>query len=365
MPTGRICLFAALISVSATTCRADFKYTTSSQVTGGALVGMTKTLGVFSKNARQITAPQTSTTMVKGNRLRDEHPDGTVSIIDLDGRRFINVDTVNKRYSTMTFDEFKAAMQRAKERAKEEQAQQEAKHPEAANYKVVPKMQTQETGATRTILNLPTKEVKWQLDMEMQSTDPNAQANAQGQTPSTRMTSDSWIADSVPGYDELHDFYVKAAKELDWLPGTMSSTLGMNSQSKEAMEEFRKNSLKLKGMALLTYTSMGMAVSGAQAGQAGPAQQQQQAEQDHATPTNPKDAIAKSIGGLFSKKKKQDQPTADANTPPPPSNPGSLMDMQIEVKSYSNDPLDKSLFEVPAGYTQVPANADNPLIMQH
>ena len=52
--------------------RADFKYTQQSKVTGGALVGMTKTLGVFSKNMRQVTEPQTSTTMLKGKQLREE-----------------------------------------------------------------------------------------------------------------------------------------------------------------------------------------------------------------------------------------------------------------------------------------------------
>jgi hypothetical protein len=42
----------------------------------------------------------------------------------------------------------------------------------------------------------------------------------------------------------------------------------------------------------------------------------------------------------------------------------SLVDMQIEVKSYSNDTLDKSLFEMPSGYARVPANPDDPLVMR-
>src|ERR1700730_16610517 len=98
--------------------RADFKYTQQSKVTGGALVGMTKTLGVFSKNMRQVTEPQISTTMLKDNRLREERATGEIEIIDLDGRRFIRIDPAKKTYTVMTFDEFKAALQRAKERAK-------------------------------------------------------------------------------------------------------------------------------------------------------------------------------------------------------------------------------------------------------
>ena len=41
--------------------------------------------------------------------------------------------------------------------------------------KITPKIDVQETGATCTVLNLPTKEVKMKIDMQMESTDPKAQ----------------------------------------------------------------------------------------------------------------------------------------------------------------------------------------------
>jgi hypothetical protein len=371
-------VFLAASSLFAgTLCHADFKYTQQSQVTGGSLVSMTKTLGVFSKNARQVTEPQLSTTMVKGGRMRQEHADGTVEIIDVEGKRFINIDTNKKTYTTMTFDEFKAAMQRAQERAKEEQAKQTEKHPEAANVKIVPKMHSEETGATKTILNLPTKEVKWRLDMEMQSTDPNAQAQAQaqGQAQSATMTlnSDSWIAESVPGYDEMQQFYIKMAKELNWLPGTMGSMVGMNSQMGSAMDEFRKNAIKVKGMPLLTTVSMGMGVSGMPADQAGqPAQQpapaQPTSDSSSSVPTNTKDAITKGLGGMlggFGKKKKQQQDQQASTDSTQTAGSNSLMDTTTQVTAYSSDTLDKSLFDVPAGYVQVPSNPDDPLSMRH
>lgn len=364
-------LLAASSLLAATLCHADFKYTQQSQVTGGSLVSMTKTLGVFSKNARQVTEPQLSTTMVKGGRMRQEHADGTVEIIDLDGKRFINMDTTKKTYTTLTFDEFKAAMQRAQERAKEEQAKQTEKHPEAANVKIVPKMHSEETGATKTILNLPTKEVKWRLDMEMQSTDPNAQAQAQSAT--MTLNSDSWIAESVPGYDEMQQFYIKMAKELNWLPGTMGSMAGMNSQMGSAMDEFRKNAIKVKGMPLLTTVSMGMGVSGMPADQGGqaaqqPAPAQQTSDSSSSVPTNTKDAISKGLGnmlgGFGKKKKQQDQQAADAGSAQP-SSPNSLMDTTTQVTAYSSDSLDKSLFDIPAGYVLVQSNPDDPLSMRH
>jgi hypothetical protein len=71
------------------------------------------------------------------------------------------------------------------------------------------------------------------------------------------------------------------------------------------------------------------------------------------------EAMTKSLGGLFGKKKMQDD-AADQNSrnPPPPSTPGSLMEMTIEVNSFSDTALDSSLFDVPAGYALVPQNPD-------
>jgi hypothetical protein len=74
-------------------------------------------------------------------------------------------------------------------------------------------------------------------------------------------------------------------------------------------------------------------------------------------------AMAKGLGGLFGKKKNQDEAPSAQNSqnPPPPSTPGSLMEMTIEVTSFSNSALDSSLFEIPSGFTRVQANPDQVL----
>lgn len=79
----------------------------------------------------------------------------------------------------------------------------------------------------------------------------------------------------------------------------------------------------------------------------------------------------KGIGGMFKKKKEQQQQQQEqdkqasgaANNPA--STPGSLMDMQTEVTSYSSDSLDASLFAPPAGYTQTQKSADDVLGGSH
>ena len=361
--------------------RADFKYTESSKMTGGALMGAMKFAGVFSKQARESNGAQISTRAVKGNRLREEHPDGTVEVIDLDGRRFIKIDPKAKTYTILTFEQMKQQMLAAQERAKEEQAKEPAKQGDKpkANVKLTPKIESSETGATRNLLGLDTKEMKIRIEMLMETDDPKAQ----GQQISSVMNTDSWIAPSVPGYDELKQFYVKMAKQMDWVPGAVLGGMA-NSNVQVSMTELKKNNAKINGIPLLQTVSMslggnamaatanGQAASPAQAPPPPPAQTQE--------PTSAKDAITQGIAGHFGlggfgkkKKKTEDQPAADrsqtasaagstATPAPAPSapiaTPGSLMEMTIEITSYSADSLDKSLFDVPAGYTQVQPDPD-------
>ena len=368
--------FAVLVAVvigCSVSSHADFKYTESSKMTGGAMMGAVKFLGAFSKDARQATAPQLSSRAVKGSRFREEQADGTVEIIDLDGRRFININSKEKTYTILTFEQMKQRMLQAQQRMKEEQAKQAGQHPNS-NLKITPKIESSETGATRNILGLNTKETKVRIEMLMESDDPKAK----GQQMSTVMNTDSWIASSVPGYDEIRQFYVKMAKEMDWVPGAMLSGMA-NSNVQISMAELKKNNIKLEGIPLLQTMSMTLGGNGMPPADASvqahasapppPAQQQE--------PTSAKDAITQSIAGHFGlggfgkkKKKPEDQPAsqpastdssqanASGSGAAPAGTPGALMEMTIEVTSFSNDALDKGLFDVPAGYTQVQPDLD-------
>jgi len=196
---------------------ADFKYTESSKMTGGAAMGAMKFAGVFSKQARDANGAQISTRAVKGNRLREENGDGTVQVIDLDGKRFIKIDPKAKTYTVLTFEQMKQQMLAAQQRMKAEQAKQTGDGKPKANLKLTPKIESSETGATRSLLGLNTKEMKIRIEMLMETDDPKAQ----GQQISSVMDTHSWIAPAVPGYDELKQFYIKMAKQMDWVPGTV------------------------------------------------------------------------------------------------------------------------------------------------
>jgi hypothetical protein len=340
----------------------DFKYTESSKLTGGAMAGMVKFAGVFSKGARQATQPTENTTYVKGNRMRKDEAEGRREIIDLDGRRMIFIDTQKRTYSITTFDQMMAGIERAREQVHSQETPQ-PQTAQPANVKVTPKVDVTRTGKTATILNLPASEVQMRIDMEMQSTDPRTQ----GQSGTMWVKSDCWVTPTIPGYEELAAFYQKMGKEMAGMAGAL---FGSNPQASQGMAELRKNAGEFKGFPLLQYVSMGMEVTGQTSAQAAqtPETQPAAAQSQNSQVASPRDALAQSLGGVFGgfgrkKKQQQDQSSQDSSTggaapdqpPAPPAAPGSFMEMTTRVTTYSSDALDEALFAIPEGYAEVPA----------
>jgi len=330
-------LIAALIFSLSTSCFADFQYTETSKITGGAATGAMKFAGVFSKDARQAMQGTTSTISFKGNKMRREDSLGNVEIIDLDARSITNIDTKKKTYSTMTFDEMRAQLEESRKKA----AEQQAKHKDQGNVKIVPKIQVSAGTGTKKLLDYTAKEMKVRVDMEMTSDDPKTK----GQTANMWVDSDQWVA-PVKGYDEVKHFYMRLAKELDWVPGAL---LNANPQVSPAMVEYRKSAATLNGMPLLSMVSVGMA------GQAGAPQASSQSSDDKKSSGNP---ITSGIGGIFGRKKKKDDSAqqdsgSGSSNSAPAGTPGSLMDTTIEVTSVSTNSVDASLFQVPQGFKQV------------
>jgi hypothetical protein len=328
-------LASTLLFSLSTPCFADFQYTETTKITGGAAAGAMKFAGVFSKDARQATQGTNVTISFKGNKMRREDSLGQIEIIDLDARNITNIDTKKKTYSTITFDEIKARMEEARKKAEAEQAKRNKEQP--SQVKITPKVTITPGAGTKKILDYTAKETKMRVDMEMTSDDPKAK----GQTANMWVDSDSYIA-PVKGYDEVKRFYQRMAKELDWLPGTM---MGGNAQIAPAMVEYRKSATALNGMPLFSLVSVGMA------GQQGAPQQA--SHDDQKSSGNP---ITGGIGGLFGRKKKKDDAAQDDQSNAKPSGaPGSMMDTTTEVTSVSTNAVDANLFKIPDGYKQVEA----------
>jgi hypothetical protein len=368
-----------LVSTSAL---ADFKYTDTSQITGGALMGMASFAAKFSKDSRAAMQPITTTHYIKGNKLRTDGSDGSIQIIDLDGRRVISVDNANKTYSVATFDQIKAAMEKARAdaeaKAKENPGNKKDAQ-EAQQLQVTPKITVLPGSGTRVIQGQQTNETRMKMDMEMQAQDKNGQPTqtqpGQPNSITFTMTMDTFVAPSVSGYQEVGEFYRKMAKEINWMP---PSNIHVDPRMSQGMSELAKNSDALKGLPMLSYVTMGIPPqagsngnSGQTASNTSSSDNSKSADSGSSTPTSPSDAMVKGLGSLFNKRKKQQQDdSANANskagTPAPPPNPNpdpnALMEMTTQVSSFSDAPLDASLFDIPAGYTQVQGDPNSMLL---
>lgn len=342
---------------------ADFKYTQTSQITGGAMAGMMKGMGVFSKSMREATKPMESTTYVKGNHLRRDNADGSYQIIDLDGQRMIEVDPKHQTYSATTFQQMREAMEKMQQRMNDEMRRQA--HEKGTDVTMTPKIEVNPTGKTQSILGQDAQEVKMKVGMQMQAT--NAQQGAQSAMFSMDM--DSWMAPSITGYHEVSDFYRKMASEIGWSP---NASFGADPRMMKSMVELYKSGKIPTGLPLLTTVNM---LAEGQPGAQGAAQQQpvqphQQSSNSPSDITNPSAAAAKAIGGMLGgfghrHKKKQEDEQQNASTPQTVAPANSLLTMTTRVTSYSTDPMDSSLFQIPAGFTQVQSSTDRMLQGAH
>ena len=369
MKSASVLILCTLLVAGPLPARADFKYSDTAKITGGSLKSMMKTVGIFSKQASQAMKPITTTHYIKGNRLRTDNPDGRVQVIDLGGRRIIEIDSQKHTYTEVTFEEMKAAMQKAQDNA-QKKMQEETKKQEAAGKKdpqanLNAKVSVTPGTASRQIQGLTANELKIQVDLEIQAqNDAPPSGQASGPVSGTITTNiDSWVAPSVPGYQEIGEFYKRMAKEINWVP---PSNIHIDPRVSQSMDELQKNQAAFNGLPLVQYLSMSMIASQDESGNAssngnsGGTNNSENTSSSSSTPTSASDAVVKGLGGLFSKKKKKDDAAAEQNpqNPPPPSSPGALMEMTIEVTSFSDAALDGSLFEIPAGYTRVQENSD-------
>lgn len=322
------------MALSASSMLADFSYRESSKITGGAMAGMMKVAGVFSKSARE---PMESTVAVKGNRMA-RRSNTHLNLIDLDSHTITDVDLQKKTYSVMTFDEMRQVMENLAKKMKEKKKDNEAE--------VTFKVSADVTGKQKQIAGYDAKEVL--IKMAMDVTDPkNKQSGAMV------VMTDIWMADNVSGYAEVTNFSRKMAEQLNWAPGN-SMFMAQPELAKGMTEAFKEVS-KLNGAPVFQITVMGPEGMPAPAGdpQTAAAQQEQK----------PKPSVGKALGGAlggrlggFGRKKAEPAPQADEQAQESQqagaANAGVLIEMQTEYSAFAPT-ADASLFEIPAGFKQV------------
>jgi hypothetical protein len=267
------CAFMVLLPASC--LLADFSYQQSSKITGGMMAGMMKFAGAFSKTARE---PMESTVMVKGDRmvhLSANH----ATIMDVAKETITEIDFQKKTYSVMTFAEMKAMLQQLAEKRKDKDA------PEM-NVNV----SVDDTGQTKTINGMSTKEMVLKIVMETQDA-------KSGQKGGITMTTDMWMAPKIAGYSEITDLHRRMAEKLGWTPG--QNMFMQQPEVMKGMAEAAKQMGKFDGMPVYQVVKMGAQGQPQPAGEgaaAPPAAQEQQQQQQ---PAAEKPSIGGALGGAL------------------------------------------------------------------
>ena len=372
-------LASFLLLTSTAPARADFKYTETSQMTGGSMLSMMKFVSKFSrgdakKQEKEMLQPISTTHYVKGDRLRTDNEDGTSQIIDVGARRVIFIDNNKKTYAVATFDQIRQAMEQAAQQMQQQMQQnpqtaQEKAVPQDVQLTVKPTIKVMPVGAGRTILDQPTNETNMEIDLAMQGTATGANAPPPGQPNSATFTStmkmDTYVAPNVSGYNEFAQFYKRMAQEVSWMKIPSMPGIQIDPRAAEGMSELQKNSEALKGFPMLSYVSMTMSATadgqtqtlGSQNSNApNPKASNPPPSQTVDSPSSLESAVVlKGLGGLFGKKKKDNDsaPAAGTLPPNPHPDPNALMEMTTAVTSFSTSSLDGSLFDVPSGFLQM------------
>lgn len=329
-----------MIAMLAASCLwADFSFQQTTQMTGGML----KSMAFLSKQLRE---PMRSTVSVKGDRMATIS-EFRGSIIDLAAETITEIDFQRKTYSVMTFAQMAAALEAL-------QAKAQSRKGGGAEMQMTIQPSVKETGQTRVINGVETREVMLTIEFVATNSDNNQTGTAMA------TASDMWLAPDVPGYDEVRSFHQRMAAKLNWTPGG-NPMLGSSQNSGKAMAEMYKEMSKLKGIAVLQVTKMNLGGAIPQGEQPSasstppPPPPDQQTQQD-------KPGIGGALGRLgrlggLGKKKQDDsstsQPAADSGQGQTPGGPPTMMETTTELSGFSSDAVDASKFDVPAGFKQV------------
>ena len=359
-------LSLALIA-PATLYAGDYTYQQTTQLTGGSLLKMMKTVGFLSSQARHMGDPVVSTIYLKDNRLANASPE-SIEIIDLDKETITQVDVAKKTYYVQTFAQLKQAMENARaqmqQQAAKQQQQQPAANPDAQNVKMSFDVKVRNTGAKKEVSGLESSEAIMTMMM-------NAANTQTQQTGSMAVTNDMWMVPEVPGYEQVRDFYKRfGAKMADATVGLgydFSKMLAQNPAAGQALNSMAGEMQKLKGVPIMQVMRMGTTANG----QPLPAASEAPLPAD-ASPSGPSSgSVAKSavgsmlssrFGGFGRKKNDDDSANQNANSQSQQQpTTAILMETQITTSNFSSAPVDPSHFDVPAGckMVQPPAAMQN------
>ena len=345
---------------------ADLTYQETTRITGGSMQGMLKMAGAFSSQAKQANVPTTTTVELHGNRMVRSNPH-TTEIIDLDQQAITSIDHDKHTYSVMTFEQMRQAFAKAAAKGKQPAATTSNGSGPQMNFSA----HVSSNSTTRQIDGRDAKEALVTLTMLSNANDgSNTKAGMAA-------TSEMWLVSEVPGMAELRSFNKKMMQEmaLDLSGGPMSGLLAAQPGGAEALADLKKESAKMSGFPVLQVTRVGMSADGQplpapsvapladhktnSGGEMTRDVTTDAANQTANQETSKLGGIGRMIGGsglggLMHRKQANDSKTDGSQSQSDnPATAGVLLESQTETYNFSNNPVDVSAFQIPAGYKQI------------
>ena len=307
-----IVLLAAVFSGSI--C-ADFSYTSTTQLTGGALYDAVLAMGSLGRGARK---PIVAAHLIKGNRMATVTKDHATVVL-LDNETIYEIDFVKKTYLIVTFAQMKQKLD------------QSIKVPRAA-FQVSSRF----TGRTKAIGFLSAKESIVTMDMEG--------ASEKGPQAVTHILVDSWLL-TEPGYGEAEEFRRKLAAKLSYAYAAGIFEIGtVKPELLPGFEELAKVSNQVDEIPVESAIKMGGPGSGV------------------LTPIE--DAKTGIVSETLSRIGSIGRKKANRNSASTAGEQDILVEMTIELSNFSAGTADESKFNVPGGFKEVkpsaPADAHEP-----
>ncbi len=292
-------LFTVVLAASLT-AQADFSYTTTQKMTGGAMAAMAG-----------ANADRTSKIYFKGQKMMTSTGD-TGLIMDFGAQTITTINNAQKTYTVKKFSDIGSA---------------------ATNTDVT--IDVKETGQKKVVNGFNATETIVTMNMDMD-------AGRGGPPMKMQMEMDLWISSDVPGVGDMRAFYQKNLANFPWAAMTGG---GGNQSMQKAMVQMERKLAELNGVAVervIRIKSAGGAgtPAAAQMPQMTPLQQAAMAKlQQMQSQGGPQAAAAQQMmsqmGGM-----------------PGGAAPASMMEMTIDASGFSNATVPDSVFAIPAGYKQ-------------
>jgi hypothetical protein len=381
------------------TASADAGYQDTTQITGGALVQMFRSIPFMPKSTKQLLDPMVTQVELRGNQLARVSTNST-EIIDLDQETVTRINNDKKTYTVTSFEEMRQAFRDASKKVAEAKKEPDEPAGDAAQpqpkYKVTFDVSVKDTGASKSINGVTAKEQVMTMKAHVTPVDPAADPT---QAATFSMITDLWSAPKPDEMRAIDDFYLRYGKKL--MQGVDTSAIlkstqppinqaamsslfasqpGMAGAMPEMMKKLAVETQKIKGEAILSITRIGGEAmvapsadavgttaaggSGSDTSSAGSLAAKQVA--DDTTSAAVRDQFGKlgSVGYAFGNSvvgafHRTSTPSPSAT--PPAGGTGAqadpstavLFETTMQKSAFTSAPVSAAAFQIPAGYTKI------------